>query len=402
MVHHTVRVSLSRVLVAVAFMSAIVFFLHRYLWARLVRDPAWAAPWGRGLGIAIVALAVLVPVAFVAMRALPRAVNAPLAWVVYCWLGLALYLFVFTVLTDAGRGVAALTGLLPKDPERRQMLARIIAGVVAGSASLVGLAGAVNVARGFDVKRVRVPLAKLPESASGYRIVQLTDVHIGPTIGREFLESVVREANALDADLVVITGDLVDGTVEQLGHLVEPLRDLRARDGVFFVTGNHEYYSGADEWIAYLRTLGVRVLRNERVPIGDAFDLAGVDDHSAARMLRGHGQDVAGALRGRDPSRAVVLLAHQPKAVSEAREHGVDLQISGHVHGGQLVPFNWIARLDQPFLRGLHRVSDTWVYVSEGTGYWGPPMRVGSRAEVTHIELLASDDAGQASVASAG
>jgi predicted MPP superfamily phosphohydrolase len=402
MVHHTVHLSLSRVLVAMAFLSAIVFFLHRYLWARLVRDPAWGAPWGKTLGIVIVALAVLVPVAFVAMRALPRSVNAPLAWVAYCWLGLMLYLFLFTVLSDAGRGVAALAGVLPKDPERRLLLARVIAGVIAGGASLVGLAGIVNVARGFDVKRVRIPLAKLPKSASGYRIVQLTDIHIGPTIGRAFLESVVREANALDADMIVITGDLVDGSVQQLGALVEPLRDLRARDGVFFVTGNHEYYSGADEWIAHLKTLGVRVLRNERVSIRDAFDLAGVDDHSAARMLPHHGQDVEGALRGRDVSRAVVLLAHQPKAVSEARAHGVDLQLSGHVHGGQVVPFNWIALLDQPFLRGLHRVSDTWLYVSEGTGYWGPPMRVGSSAEVTHIELLASDDAALGSVASAG
>jgi uncharacterized protein len=394
--------SLSRILVAMAVLSTLVALLHRYVWARLVRDPAWAAPWGRGLGIAIVVLALLVPVAFVAMRTLPRSVHAPLAWVVYCWMGLVLYLFLLTVLSDAGRGVAALAGLLPKDPERRQVLARTLAGVVAGGAALLGVVGGVNVARGFDVKRVKIPIARLPRSASGYRIVQLTDVHIGPTIGRAFLESVVREANALDADMVVITGDLVDGTVDELRHLVEPLRDLRAhgRDGVFFVTGNHEYYSGADAWIAHLKTLGVRVLRNERVAIRDAFDLAGVDDHSARGALPGHGQDVAGALRGRDPSRAVVLLAHQPKAVGEARAHDVDLQLSGHVHGGQLVPFNWLARLDQPFVHGLHRAGATWVYVSEGTGYWGPPMRVGTTAEVTHIELVASDDASLASVAS--
>ncbi len=383
-------------------MSALVFFLHRYIWARLVRDPAWAAPWGRGLGIAIVVLAVLVPLAFVAMRALPRWINAPLAWVVYCWLGLVLYLFLLSVLTDAGRGVAALAGVLPEDPERRKALARTLAAVIAGGAGLLGIGGAANVARGFDVKRVRIPLAKLPKSASGYAIVQLTDVHIGPTLGRAFLESVVREANALSADMVVITGDLVDGTVDQLRDLVEPLRDLRAPDGVFFVTGNHEYYSGADAWIAHLKTLGVRVLRNERVPVRDAFDLAGVDDHSAASALKGHGQDVPGALRGRDASRAVVLLAHQPKAISDAKPLGVDLQISGHVHGGQLVPFNWLARLQQPFVHGLHRAGDTWVYVSEGTGYWGPPMRVGTRAEVTHIELVSSDDAALASVASAG
>jgi predicted MPP superfamily phosphohydrolase len=389
--------SLSRILFALGIASAITFGLHRYVWARLVRDPAWPAPWGRALGLAIMVLGVAVPLAFLAMRELPRSVHGPLAWVVYSWMGVVFYLFLFVVVTDAGRGVASLAGLLPSDPERRQVLARGIAGVVVGVAGALGIGGALNVARGFTLKRVRVPLAKLPASASGYRIVQMTDVHVGPTIGRDFLESVVREANAAAPDMVVITGDLVDGSVDELGHLVEPLRDLKARDGVFFVTGNHEYYSGADEWIAHLGTLGVRVLRNERVAVRDAFDLAGVDDHSAARMLPHHGQDVAGALRDRDPSRAVVLLAHQPKAVTDARAAGVDLQISGHVHAGQLVPFNWLARLDQPFIHGLYRTGETWIYVSAGTGYWGPPMRVGSSAEITLFELLASDDLARAS-----
>ncbi|MBV9946940.1 MAG: metallophosphoesterase, partial [Myxococcales bacterium] len=132
------------------------------------------------------------------------------------------------------------------------------------------------------------------------------------------------------------------------------------------------------------------VLRNERVAIRELFDLAGVDDASAHRMLAGHGQDVAGALRGRDPSRPVVLLAHQPKALRDAVAGAVDLQISGHVHGGQMVPFNWLARLDQPVIRGLHLVEQTWIYVSTGTGYWGPPMRVGPGAELTRIELVAA------------
>jgi hypothetical protein len=356
-----------------------------------VRDAAWPAPWGSILTFAVFALAVLVPVAFVAVQRLPRAANAPIAWVVYTWLGFALYLFLLTVLADAGRLIAAAAGALPRDPERRQLLARAIAGSVGVVAGIIGVTGLANVARGFTVERVRVPLAKLPRSASGYSIVQLTDVHIGPTIGRAFLARVVAAANALAPDMVVITGDLVDGTVERLGELVEPLRDLRARDGVFFVTGNHEYYSGADAWIAHLATMGIRVLRNERVAIGEAFDLAGVDDASAHRVLASHGQDVGKAVAGRDPARAVVLLAHQPKAVKDASRFDVDLQISGHTHGGQLVPFNWISRLDQPFIAGLHRVKDTWIYVSSGTGYWGPPVRVGSHAEVTRIELVASD-----------
>jgi predicted MPP superfamily phosphohydrolase len=360
--------------VAALVLSGLSFLLHRYLWARLVRAPEWPAPWGAILTAALVFLAVLIPVTFFAMRSLPRAVNAPMSWVAYTWMGFLLYFFLLIVLSDVGRGVAALFGALPKDPERRLFLSRMIAGGVAGLAGLIGLGGVINVARGFVVQRVRVPLAKLPKSASGYVIVQLSDVHVGPTLGRDFIESIVRETNALTPDLIVITGDLVDGSVEQLREHVAPLRDLKARDGVFFVTGNHEYYSGADEWIAHLATLGIRV-----------------DDASSARMLPHHGQDVAKAADGRDPSRALILLAHQPKALKDALAAKVDLQLSGHVHGGQLVPFNWLVRLDQPFVSGLHLVERTWIYVSTGTGYWGPPMRVGPGAELTRVELVSGE-----------
>jgi predicted MPP superfamily phosphohydrolase len=369
-------------------LCAVSWLLHRYIWARLVRDAAWSARWTRGLTVAIVALAVVVPLALLTTRWLPRSVNAPIAWVAYVWMGFALYLFLLTVLTDGARGIATLLGALPRDPERRRFLSRVLAAGVGLASGAVGLGGVVNVVRGFDIRRIRVPLARLPQKASGYAIVQLTDMHVGPTIGRDFVASVVRETNALAPDMVVITGDLVDGSVDQLREHVEPLRDLRAPDGVFFVTGNHEYYSGADEWIAHLKTLGIRVLRNERIPIRDAFDLAGVDDARSRGMAPGHGQDVARALAGRDPSRAVVLLAHQPKALKDAVAAGVDLQLSGHVHGGQMVPFNWLVRLDQPLVAGLHLVEQTWVYVSTGTGYWGPPMRVGPGAELTRIELV--------------
>jgi predicted MPP superfamily phosphohydrolase len=374
---------------ALAVLAGLTWLLHRYIWIRLVRDPAWPALWGRSLTIAVVILAVLVPVAFLAMRGLPRSANSPIAWVAYTWLGFALYLFLLTLLSDLVRGLAGLLGVLPTDPVRRVFLARAIAAGVGTISGLLGLGGVVNVVRGFDVRRIRVPIARLPPDASGYAIVQLTDMHVGPTLGRDFVERVVREANALGPDMIVITGDLVDGTVEQLCDLVAPLRNLRAPDGVFFVTGNHEYYSGADAWISHLTTLGIRVLRNERVAIRDVFDLAGVDDFRARGMAPGHGQDVARALAGRDSSRPVVLLAHQPKTLNDAVAGGVDLQLSGHVHGGQMVPFNWLARLDQPFVAGLHRVEKTGLYVSAGTGYWGPPMRVGPGAEVTRIELVA-------------
>ncbi|HEY3594379.1 MAG TPA: metallophosphoesterase [Polyangiaceae bacterium] len=383
----------SRMVVALLILTTLTWSIHRYLWGRLVRAPAWPAPWSKVLTVFIVAMAVVLPLSFLAIRYAPRWINVPLSWVVYIWMGLVLYLFLSTVFSDLGRGVAAIFGALPKDPERRQMLSRVLASVVAGTSALLGVGGMLNVARGFDIRKVRIPLAKLPASASGYVIVQMTDVHIGPTIGFDFLSDVVRQTNALEPDMIVITGDLVDGTVEQLRELVEPLRKLVAKDGVFFVTGNHEYYSGADEWIAHLTSMGIRVLRNERVDIRGWFDLAGVDDASSASILPNHGQDVARAAAGRLPSRALVLLAHQPKALKHALAADVDLQLSGHVHGGQLIPFNWLARLDQPFIAGLHLVEKTWLYVSTGTGYWGPPMRVGTVAELTRIELVADGEA---------
>jgi len=204
------------------------------------------------------------------------------------------------------------------------------------------------------------------------------------------VEDIVERTNALAPDIIAITGDLVDGSVASLWDAVAPLQKLRARYGVFFVTGNHEYFSGVGPWMEALGRLGIRVLGNERVSIGtgaDGFDLAGVHDYSAARIAPEHRSDVAAALAGRDPGREVILLAHQPKSVVEASKLGVGLQLSGHTHGGQLWPFTFFVRLAQPYVVGLHRHGDTQIYVSPGTGFWGPPMRLGTRSEITRITL---------------
>jgi predicted MPP superfamily phosphohydrolase len=181
--------------------------------------------------------------------------------------------------------------------------------------------------------------------------------------------------------------------VEHLRKDVAPLADLRAREGVFFVTGNHEYYSGATEWVAECERLGVRVLRNERVSVGrggESFDLAGVDDANSRGKAPGHdGPDLGAALRGRDKSREVVLLAHQPVASEEAAANDVGLVLAGHTHGGQIWPFSYLVRLRYPYPTGLQRVgARTQLYISQGTGYWGPPMRLGTDSEIAVIELV--------------
>jgi len=220
------------------------------------------------------------------------------------------------------------------------------------------------------------------------KIVQLTDIHVGPTIGRTFMDDLVRKTNALEPDVIAITGDLVDGSVAELAEHVAPLAGLRARHGVYFCTGNHEYYSGADDWIAHLGTLGIDVLRNEHRVIeheGARLAIAGVHDWTSGQF--GHATDVSAALDGKDADVPVVLLAHQPKHIDEAADHGVALQLSGHTHGGQIFPFNYLVGLDQPYVKGLHDHRGTQLYVSSGTGYWGPPMRLAVPAEITELTL---------------
>ena len=376
-------------LMFLAIVLLVVGGMHFFLWARLFRDPAWPAPWRRVGRVLLGTLGLALPLSLLAARALPRAIATPLAWVVFIWMGAAFVLFVLLSLGEVARVAAGLLGALP-DPRRRQWFARALAAATGvGGVALTALSVRTALAA-LTVRAVRIPLAALPPTMEGYTLVQLTDIHVGPTIDRRFIVELVARVNALRADAVVITGDLVDGSVASLGEHVAPLAELRARHGVFFVTGNHEYYSGVDEWLVELTRHGVRVLRNERVTLGDdaaSIDLAGVDDWSAKRFGGGHGADLPKALRGRDPTRALVLLAHQPKAVAEAAAHGVGLVLSGHTHGGQLWPFGYVVALDQPIVAGLHRVRDTWAYVSEGTGYWGPPMRLGTRAEITKVVL---------------
>jgi predicted MPP superfamily phosphohydrolase len=383
--------SLGRIFIFLGVILALTLGTHYYLWARLVRDPMWPAPWRQAAAFLLIVLAFSIPASMLAWRLLPRSVAIPISWVGYVWMGSMFLLLVLLWGGELARWswvkYASITSV---DGGRREFLAQLLAG---GAGSL-GLAlsgfGVWSAIRPVEVKRVPVQLKKLPASMSGLRLVQLTDMHVGLTIGRDFVEDVVRKVNALEPDIVAITGDLIDGSVEDLGHAVAPLGQIRASLGTYFVTGNHEYYSGADSWLGFLDSIGIRALRNERVELqknGDTIHLAGVDDWTAHQFGDGHGANVPRAMQGRDTSKPIVLLAHQPVQFDEAREHGVDLQISGHTHGGQIFPFGMLTRLVQPFLSGLHRRGDSQIYVSSGTGYWGPPMRIAAPAEITLLEL---------------
>ncbi len=262
------------------------------------------------------------------------------------------------------------------------------AGVLAGT--LVVLVLGSWHARRPAVVRVEVPIADLPPDLEGFRIVQLSDLHVGPTLKRAFVERVVATANGLAPDLIALTGDVGDGFPLALRDELAPLARLAAPHGKYFVTGNHEYYWDAAGWVQELERLGFSALVNAHRVIrrGTAqLVLAGVTDASASRRVPGHASDPAAAVAGAPEGDVRVLLAHQPKSAFAARGAGFDLQLSGHTHGGQYFPFNLLVRLFQPFVAGLHRLEEMWLYVSRGTGYWGPPLRLGAPSEITLIQL---------------
>jgi predicted MPP superfamily phosphohydrolase len=302
--------------------------------------------------------------------------------------GLFSSLLVLTVLRD----VVLLAAWLPLSARHLQLFARASAMLVVGLTVFATVVGYANARRRARVKHVDIPLRNLPAGLNGFTIAQISDVHVGPTIKRQYVDAIVDAVNALDADLIAVTGDLVDGSVRDLAPHTAPLARLRARHGTFFVTGNHEYYSGEPAWTAELKRLGLRVLRNEHVVLqhrGVPLVIAGVTDYSSHHFDSAQRSDPAAAVAGA-PSNAgaKILLAHQPRSAAAAAGAGFDLQLSGHTHGGQFWPWTLFVRLQQPFTAGLHRLNHLWVYISRGTGYWGPPNRFGVPSEITLLRLV--------------
>lgn len=352
------------------------------------------------------------PLPFLGLRGHGRTVGRPWQWIGLVAMGWFSSMFVGTLLRDVVLligWVAQLSGSLAPDPLSR--LARwsaIAVPLIATTSSLIGFFNARRTAR---VVRIDVPIIGLPSALRGFTIAQLSDLHVGPTIRHGYIQRIVERVNRLEADVVAITGDLVDGDVPTLQRHIAPLAGLKARHGTFVVTGNHEYYAGATAWVAELRRMGLRVLQNEHVLLSargthgdmtaygaqtdDEADaatllLAGVNDFTAGHFDAAQASDPQGALSGAPPGVSTrVLLAHQPRSAEAASAAGFQLQLSGHTHGGQFFPWNFFVPLQQPYVSGLHRLSAMWIYISRGTGYWGPPKRIGAPSEITLIRLVA-------------
>lgn len=306
-------------------------------------------------------------------------------WSGYATLALFSSLLVLVLLSDIVRGVYLMAEWI-LGQSWPMLDARALSLGVLGTAAALSIVGLAQ-ARCPRIRRVSVPIDNLPPELDGYRIVQWSDVHVGPTIRRRFLQSLVERTNALDADAIAITGDFVDGPLADLRDEVEPLRDLRARDGIFYVTGNHEYYWRADEWCSALQSLGLDFLKNEHRVVrrnGRQIVFAGVTDPVGRDS---HKQDPVRALSNAPAASVKILLSHRPQTADAANRLGVDLQLSGHTHGGQFFPFNLVIKKFQPIVAGLHRVGRLWLYVNRGTGYWGPPSRLAVGGEITVIEL---------------
>jgi predicted MPP superfamily phosphohydrolase len=307
-------------------------------------------------------------------------------WIGYATLAVFSTLFALTIVGDVVRGVYTLARWAVSAQTWPMLDARAVLLTILGTSAALSLIGLAQ-ARCPRIRRVNVPVENLPSELEGYRIVQWSDVHVGPTIRRPFLQSLVARTNALHADAVVVTGDFVDGSFDEYREDVQPIRDLRPRDGVFYVTGNHEYYWQAGQWVPRLQSLGFDFLKNEHRVIsrGSAsLVIAGVTDPVGRAT---HKQDPDRALAGAPAQAVKVLLSHRPQTAAAASRLGVDLQLSGHTHGGQFFPFNLFIKKFQPIAKGLHRVGRTWLYVNRGTGYWGPPSRLAVGGEITVIEL---------------
>ena len=373
---------------------AVVFFLHFllhvYIGLRLLPAIGGERPVLLALAVLLLLATLLLAPVGLMSSSLGRGRSERLAWFGLLAMGLFSSLFVLTFLRDLVLVAALPAAWLAGFDDAG--LARLSGAAVPLLALGVTFTGFVNARRVARVVKVDVPIAGLPAPLHGYSIAQISDIHVGPTIKRAYLGAIVNRVNALRADAIAVTGDLVDGSVGRLALHTEPLGRLAAPDGVFFVTGNHEYYSGAEEWIAEVRRLGLTVLLNGHVLRergGASLVIAGVTDYSAHHFNPAHRSDPRGALAGAPVDAAVkILLAHQPRSAAAAVEAGFDLQLSGHTHGGQFFPWNLFVPLQQPFVAGLHRVKRLWVYTSRGTGYWGPPKRFGAPSEITLVRLV--------------
>ena len=382
--------------------------IHGYVGVRIIPTLGLNGPWFAGAWALIIVLTVM-PLAMVILRyvGFENRLTDILSWIGYTSLGFFSLTFLVVLARDLGwvlwtagaklvawfRAIQAAAPAVANEfsAGRRQFI------IYAMNLGILGLTGGLSAYGMFQARRrptvmeVEVPIRDLPGPLAGLRIVQISDLHVGPTIKRDYVQRVADQVNALKPDLIALTGDLVDGSVDYLSKDVAPLKQLEAPYGKFYVTGNHEYYSGAEHWLTEVDRLGFTCLVNEHRMVavaGAMLAVAGVTDLNAHQILPAHATDPDAALANVPAGAFKLLLAHQPGSIYAAHRLGVHLQLSGHTHGGQYRPFDLAVSAAHPYLAGLHDHQGTWIYVNQGTGYWGPPLRLGIPSEITVLTLV--------------
>jgi uncharacterized protein len=378
-----------RVLFLITFLL-ISGFAVVYLYRRLVRDVTEKKALRLGGATVILGLAGGSILARTVFRG--SGMNQALAIFLGLWIALVLYTLLSLLVVDLARWASGMRRKepAPVNPERRAFLARAVAGSSLVSGGALASWGVYRAYQPARIHEVMVRLAGLPKSIEGFTIAHLSDLHIGAVLQERYVDDLVSRSNGFKPDLVAITGDLVDGRPDEIGRFVTRLTGLKSRMGTFFVSGNHDHYAGWDAWSMHLTGIGVQVLKNRRVVIGDAggsFDLLGVEDYGSRILEAGYDPD--GAASGRDPARASVLMSHQPGGFDDAVRLNLGLQLSGHTHGGQTFPATGIASLMWGArATGLSREGGSQLFTSRGCGFVGPPMRLGSPSEIIKIVLL--------------
>ncbi|MCH7820223.1 MAG: metallophosphoesterase [Candidatus Marinimicrobia bacterium] len=389
--------------------TSILGLMYGYVGWRLMSTAGIPSPWNYVAWGVIIFFWLSVPIRFVFwFRGYSSTLVDWFAWLAFLGLAFFSILFVLFLTRDiiwllillGGKLLALMQGTkgaeaaksIPMDPAKRRLILNVInAGILGVTGAYIGW-GISNAKSRIRVKKIDIRVPNLPKEFNGYTILQVTDIHVGPTIKKKFVERIVEIARDLRPDLLAMTGDLVDGSVESLREDVAPLAELDIPHGKYFVTGNHEYYSGVSAWVAHIRDeLGFRVLNNEHVVLKKGkghIILAGVTDLESRNMDPENASDPQKAIRGASEESYKILLAHQPRSIFKAAEAGFDLQLSGHTHGGQFFPWNLVVGLFQPFVKGLHKYENTDIYVCTGVGYWGPPVRIGVPPQVTLLKLV--------------
>lgn len=373
------------ILVLIGFIALYAFF-NLYIFRRFWPALPPGRMWRRLYILAAFLLVVAYPLGQVGERFLPEAAVTAFFWIGSWWIGFLLYFFLFLILIDLIRLLDRFLHFLPSSwknrPRRTWRIIALILGVVV---TLLLLAGHIN-ARHIRVRTVKIKIENTSGDLDRLKLVAVADLHLGRMVGRRHLEKMVNTVNALDPDLVLLVGDMVDADVDRVerGGMGKILSRLRSRYGVYAVTGNHEYIAGVESSVAFLSRAGITVLRNRVVPVADGFRLGGREDLS--RGWRGwERRKLDEILRGSNPRLPLILMDHQPARIEEAVRNGVDLLLCAHTHNGQLIPWSWLVKIFFPKIHGYFREEKTHIYVTSGVGTWGPPARLGNAAEVVQF-----------------